>query len=162
MIIIKKIKIITFSFLTTLIVFLKILFPNIFLWIKNMISKSLSLYSLSFLLVGNPYTYNEVARTNEISVKECIYYEESIYVNLLNNEVTLPFSGIVIKKNKDVIGVEVSKNIIFYLNVDNSPCFLYEYVTPDTILAYQNSYLIYSNDIKNLEYLNYKVSYNEI
>ena len=96
-----------------LIVFLKIMFPNIFLWIKNVISKSLSLYSLSFLLVGNPYTYNEVARTNEISVKECIYYEESIYVNLLNNEVTLPFSGSVIKKNKDVIGVEVSKNIIF-------------------------------------------------
>lgn len=159
---IKKVKAILFSFILLVIIFIRFAFPKIFLVIKNVISKTLSLYSLSFLLVGNPYKYNEVSKTNEISVMECTYSDENIYVKLLSDEVTIPFNGIVVKKNSNTIGIEVSKNVIFYLNVNNSPCFLYECIGPKTVLAYQNSYVIYSNDAKNLEYLNYKVSYNEV
>ncbi len=159
---IKRFRIIGSFILFGVVIFTRFVLPKFFNTIKRFLSKSLSLYSLSFLLVGNPYNYKAVSSTNEIIVKEYVHNRDSIYVKLLSDEVTIPFSGLIIKKMDCLIGVEVAKNIIFYLCVKDSPCLLYESITPETILAHQDSYIIYSNNPKNLDYLNFKVNYNEI
>ena len=80
----------------------------------------------------------------------------------MNNTICLPFEGIVSKRTKNSITVDVGSNILFTIEDVKPNLHLYEKINPDTIIAYGSSYIIYANEKNNISYLNYKVSYEVI
>ena len=64
----------------------------------------------------------------------------------MNNTICLPFEGIVSKRTKNSITVDVGSNILFTIEDVKPNLHLFEKINPDTIIAYASSYIIYANE----------------
>lgn len=158
----KKYRIIVSSIILLIVIIIRLFFKNVFLKIKKVFLLELSLLNLFCNLVGVNFLTKEVAKTNIIYCKNYVLYNEGYLVYTLNNTICLPFEGIVSKRTKNSITVDVGSNILFTIEDVKPNLHLYEKINPDTIIAYASSYIIYANEKNNISYLNYKVSYEVI
>ena len=158
----KKYRIIVSSLVLLVMIIVRVFFKSLFLKIKNFFLLEFSLLNLFSNLVGINWLTKEVAKTNIIYCKNYVLYNDGYLVYTLNNTICLPFDGIVSKKTRNSITIDIGSNILFTIEEIEPNLYLYEKIKPDTIIAYATSYIIYANEKNNISYLNYKVSYETI
>lgn len=157
----KHIKYIVYFVLLSTTLLVRYLDYNLFQKIKSHFEAEISLYRLSFIYANIGIGDTDVSLKEEIIVKD-FQKEESYYVVMpLNNEVRLPFSGLITKKNHDFITFEVAYDVIFYLALDNSSVLLYEPLAKNEKLGISSTYKIWSNKDINLKLLNYTKNFDE-
>lgn len=136
-------------------------FQGLYAKIKRIILFEFSLFNLFYSLVGVNYSHVTVSNTNVIYCKSFTPYHDGYFVETLNNEVILPFDGIVTKKVSNSISIDVGSNIIFTIEKIKPKLYLYYKIDSKTVIANNESYYIYANE-NNISYLNYKVKYEVI
>lgn len=140
---------------------IRFLFKNLFLKLKGFMMYEISLLSLFSNLIGINALTKEVSKSNIIYCKDFIKYDDGYLVYTINNMVSIPFEGIVSKKGDGFIRIDIGSNIIFTLSKIDSKLYLYERISPDTIIANSSSYYISANQT-NLSYLDFKVIYETV
>ncbi|MGM9971687.1 MAG: hypothetical protein ACI35W_04700 [Anaeroplasmataceae bacterium] len=130
--------------------------------IKNYASCNINIRKFSELYHYNLFNNTiDVSNNEGISVKQVVYYNDHIDVYPLNNKVLFPYSGLVMKVNKNsIILSALDDNEYLIYNLSSVKTNIYKYENSDTLLGYCNEY--FSIKGNNLDLLNYNVSYEEI
>lgn len=151
------------SFIVLLfIVFLKIFMENSFNKVKDYLQKDMSLYKVGYSLIN--YNNEEITVSNNKSIYVLNYYlkDNIYYIENVGLEVRFNLNGYVSYINRNKIKIDVSKDISFYVILDQKDVKLYEKIYPNKIIGYSKYYQIYSDNKDNLELLKFTTNYEEI
>ncbi len=137
------------------------MYTDIFIRIRTYIQDEISLYNLSFIYANMSNGVSDVSQKTEINVKDFYLDNNKYYITTINNEVRLPFRGLITQKQKNIIKYEVAYDVVFYIYLDKTNVILYESLSKNEIIGYSEVYQIWSNNIANLSLLNYTKIYDE-
>lgn len=158
----KKIKYFIITILIIIILLIRFSMIDIFKYIKEKVKDDFSLYNLSFIYANTfQDDISKVSSTETISVKDYYSQDEKIYVTTLNNKVSIPYKGIITKRNNNFIRIEVSYDISFYIANINPEVVMYQSVGQNEVLGRSESYVIWSDNAINLNLLNYEIVEDE-
>lgn len=146
----------------TLIIFLlsKLRFINISN-LKDYANSNINLRKISEIYHYNYFNKDTlVSNSNNIIVKDVLYYDNHIDIFPLDDKVSFPLSGLIIKASKNEVLIEASNDLIYSIyNISDIRVRIYKYVAVGEILGYSNFYSIKGNNFTDLNYIE---NYEEI
>lgn len=110
---------------------LGLLLKNTFLVKEIEIEKLINIFSL------NLHNNEKAVINDKISVLDYYFDNECLYIIPINNEVKLPISGVVTKRDKNIIIIETINGNIYIEGIDSN-YYLYQYYNANCILGNSN------------------------